>query len=105
MAAVSETVCSCFCDCRVVRQRGAIIGMHLPNPSCSSGTRPRAIWPFEVCLRGKRSKSSLDVLQVNGKVFYIDADHFGDPALLALLSPPDPDQPPPQATKLDPARQ
>jgi len=35
--------------------------------------------------------------QVNGKVFYVDADHFGDVDLLALLSPPDPNQPPQQS--------
>jgi len=42
-------------------------------------------------------------------VFYVDADHFGDAELLALLSPPDPDQPPqqqqPSVAKLGSARQ
>ena len=46
--------------------------------------------------------------QVNGKVFYVDADHFGDTDLLALLSPPDPDQPPqrqPSVAKMGGAQQ
>ena len=41
--------------------------------------------------------------QVNGKVFYIDADHFGDAHLLALLSPADPDQPPSQQQQQQPS--
>jgi hypothetical protein len=28
--------------------------------------------------------------QVNGKFFYLDADHFPDKALLAALTPPEP---------------
>ena len=53
----------------------------------------RGIIPFDKCCAVLR--------QVNGKIFYVDADNCADKELLELLSPADPDavpQEPPQAS-------